>query len=131
MSIFTKIIAGEIPCYKILENDNFIAFLDVFPVAKGHVLVVPKIEVDKFYDLEADLLAEWLVFAQPIALALENAFPCKRVGMSVIGLEVPHAHLHLVPINQIDDLNFAKPKLQYSEDEMRAIQAQILEQLSA
>jgi len=131
MSIFTKIIAGEIPCYKILENDNFIAFLDVFPVAKGHVLVVPKIEVDKFYDLEADILAEWLVFAQPIALALENAFPCKRVGMSVIGLEVPHAHLHLVPINQIDDLNFAKPKLQYSEDEMRAIQAQILEQLSA
>lgn len=131
MSIFTKIIAGEIPCYKILENENFIAFLDVFPVAKGHVLVVPKIEVDKFYDLEADILAEWLVFAQPIALALENAFPCKRVGMSVIGLEVPHAHLHLVPINQIDDLNFAKPKLQYSEDEMRAIQAQILEQLSA
>lgn len=129
MSIFTKIIAGEIPCYKILENDHFIAFLDVFPVAKGHVLVVPKVEVDKFYELETSLLAEWLVFAQPIAKALEKAFTCKRVGMSVIGLEVPHAHLHLVPIQQIDDLNFAKPKLQFSEIEMKEIQARILEQL--
>lgn len=129
MSIFTKIIAGEIPSYKIAENDNFIAFLDVFPVAKGHVLVVPKLEIDKFYELEAVLLSEWLLFAQPIAIALEKAFLCKRVGMSVIGLEVPHAHLHLVPINHIDDLNFAKPKLQFSEAEMKSIQAQILEQL--
>jgi len=129
MSIFTKIIAGEIPCYKILENDNFIAFLDVFPVAKGHVLVVPKIEVDKFYDLDTSLLAEWLVFSQPIAKALEKAFTCKRVGMSVIGLEVPHAHLHLVPIQQIDDLNFAKPKLQFSETEMKEIQARIVAHL--
>ena len=95
MTIFSKIINGEIPCYKIAEDDRFLAFLDVFPLTRGHVLVIPKAEVDKFYDLDTDTLGGWIQFAQPIAKAIEKAFPCKRVGISVIGLEVPHAHMHL------------------------------------
>jgi histidine triad (HIT) family protein len=129
-TIFSKIIDGEIPCYKIAENDNFLAFLDVFPLVKGHVLVVPKLEVDKLFDLSDDLLAEMLVFAKPIAKAIENSFDCKRCGISVIGLEVPHAHMHLLPINTANDLNFTQQKISLSADELKSIQALIVEQLS-
>lgn len=129
MSVFTKIISGEIPSYRIKEDDRFVAFLDIFPLVKGHVLVVPKIEVDKVFDLPEHYLADMLVFAQPIAKAIEKAFDCKRCGLSVIGLEVPHAHLHLVPINQADDLNFTRPKLTISSEELLAIQQAILAQL--
>ena len=125
-SIFTKIINGKIPCYKIAESDSFFAFLDIFPIVKGHVLVVPKEETDKFFDVEDIFLREWLVFAKPIAKAIENAFPCDRCGISVIGLEVPHAHMHLVPINSSDDLNFTRPKLKLSEQELKEIQQKIL-----
>jgi histidine triad (HIT) family protein len=129
MTIFSKIIAREIPSYTILENDRFYAFLDIFPLVKGHVLVVPKIETDCFFDLSADYLAEILVFAQPIAKAIEKAFPCNRCGISVIGLEVPHAHVHLVPINSADDLNFSRPKLQLTTAELKAVQLAILAEL--
>lgn len=129
MTIFSKIIAREIPSYTILENDRFYAFLDIFPLVKGHVLVVPKIETDCFFDLSPDYLAEILVFAQPIAKAIEKAFPCNRCGISVIGLEVPHAHVHLVPINSADDLNFSRPKLQLSTAELKEVQMAILAQL--
>jgi histidine triad (HIT) family protein len=125
-SIFSKIIAGEIPCYKIAENDHFLAFLDVFPLVKGHVLIVPKIEVDKIFDVDDTYLSEWLVFAKPIAKAIEKAIDCKRVGISVIGLEVPHAHMHLVPINNANDINFTKEKLTLSKEELIEIQQSIL-----
>jgi histidine triad (HIT) family protein len=128
-SIFSKIIAGEIPCYKIAEDENFIAFLDVFPLVEGHVLVVPKIEEDYIFDLEENLLSSMLLFAKPIATAIKKCMPCNRVGLSVIGLEVPHAHLHLVPINSADDLNFTRPKLKLSAEQMRHIQQQILHAL--
>lgn len=128
-SIFSKIIAGEIPSYKIAENDRFFAFLDVFPIAEGHVLVVPKTETDKFFDVDDMYLAEWLIFAKPIAKAIESIFPCDRCGISVIGLEVPHAHMHLVPINSANDLNFTKPKLTLSEKEFKNIQERIVSKL--
>jgi histidine triad (HIT) family protein len=107
-SIFTKIINGEIPCYKIAENEQFIAFLDVFPVVKGHVLVIPKQEIDYIFDVPDETLAQMLVFAKPIAKAIQKVVSCKRVGLSVIGLEVPHAHLHLVPLNQLSDMDFTE-----------------------
>ena len=129
MSIFSKIISGEIPSYKIKEDENFLAFLDVFPLVKGHVLVVPKMEVDKLFDLNDALLAAMLVFAKPIAKAIEKTFDCKRCGISVIGLEVPHAHLHLVPINTADDLNFTRPKISFTKEEMIDIQQQLLNNL--
>lgn len=125
-SIFSKIIAGDIPSYKIAENDKFYAFLDIMPLVPGHTLVVPKQEVDKFFDMPQDHLAEMLVFAQPIAKAIEKAFNCKRCGISVIGLEVPHAHMHLVPINTADDLNFTRPKLKLSPEEMEDCRKKIL-----
>lgn len=128
-SVFSKIISGEIPCYKIAESDNFIAFLDITPLVEGHVLVVPKAEVNKIFDAEDKYLQEWLVFAKPIAKAIEKAFDCKRCGISVIGLEVPHAHMHLIPINSADDLNFTKPKLTVTDDRLKYIQLRILEQL--
>ena len=130
MTIFSKIIAGEIPCYKIKENENFLAFLDVFPLVKGHVLVVPKIEVDKMFDLPDNYLQEILLFAKPIAAAIEKSFDCKRCGISVIGLEVPHAHMHLVPMNSADDLNFTREKLKIVQEEMKEIQEKILENLT-
>src|SRR6185503_17707842 len=111
MTIFSKIIAGEIPSYKIAENEKFFAFLDIFPLREGHVLVVPKSETDKFFDLPAEYLSEMLLFAQPIAKAIEKSFNCNRCGISVIGLEVPHAHMHLIPINNSNDLNFNQQKL--------------------
>jgi histidine triad (HIT) family protein len=125
-SIFTKIIKGDIPSYKIAENEQFFAFLDIFPMAKGHTLVVPRIEVDKAFDLTPEVLGAWLTFAQPIAKAIEQSFPCNRCGVSIIGLEVPHAHMHLVPINSADDLNFTRPKLKLSEGELRETQDKIL-----
>ena len=130
MTLFSKIIAGELPSYKIAESDRFFAFLDIFPLREGHVLVVPKVETDKFFDLSADYLSEMLVFAQPIAKAIEKVFPCNRCGISVIGLEVPHAHLHLVPIDSADDLNFTRPKLKMSAEELKAVQVRILVALS-
>lgn len=129
MTIFSKIIAGEIPSYKIAENEKFYAFLDVFPLREGHTLVVPKTEVDNLFDLGDDYLSELLVFAKPIAKAIEKAFRCNRCGISVIGLEVPHAHVHLVPINSSNDLNFTQPKPKASDEELKKVQGKILSQL--
>jgi histidine triad (HIT) family protein len=129
MSIFTKIIHGEIPSYKIAENEQFFAFLDIFPLREGHVLVIPKVEVNKIFDLPAEYLSQMLVFAQPIAKAIEKAFPCNRCGISVIGIEVPHAHMHLLPINSANDLNFTQPKLKLSEGALKTIQEKILQHL--
>ncbi|MDR6570255.1 histidine triad (HIT) family protein [Chitinophaga ginsengisegetis] len=126
MTIFTKIIKGEIPSYKIAENEHFYAFLDVFPLVKGHTLVIPKTETDKFFDVADNLLQEWLLFAKPIAQAIEKVIPCNRIGVSVVGLEVPHAHMHLIPINSADDMNFSRSKLKLSVEEFKAIQAQIV-----
>ena len=129
MTIFSKIIQGEIPAYKIAENELFFAFLDIFPLQKGHVLVVPKIEIDKVFELPDNYLSQILVFAKPIAEAIAASFPCDRVSMMTVGLEVPHAHLHLIPINQADDLNFANPKLQLSKAELMEVQATIIAKL--
>ncbi len=126
MTIFSKIIAGEIPSYKIAESEKFFAFLDIFPLVHGHVLVVPKIETDKFFDLPDDYIAEMIVFAKPIAHAIEKAFDCNRCGVSVIGLEVPHAHLHLMPINSADDINFTNDKLSLTPGEFLNVQKSIL-----
>lgn len=126
MTIFSKIIVGEIPSYKIAENEKFFAFLDIFPLVKGHVLVVPKIEVDKMFDLPEEYLGELLIFAKPIAKAIEKAFDCNRCGVEVVGLEVPHAHLHLIPINSSNDLNFTRSKLKLSDAELKEVQLKIL-----
>ena len=129
VSIFTKIISGEIPSYKIKEDARFFAFLDIMPLREGHVLVVPKAEVDKFFDQDDDHLAQLLLFAKPIARAIEKSFPCNRCGLSVIGLEVPHAHLHLIPINSANDLNFTQPKIKVSEAQLKDAQQKILAHL--
>jgi histidine triad (HIT) family protein len=129
MTIFSKIIAGEIPSYKIAENEKFFAFLDIFPLVKGHVLVVPKVEVDKLFDVPDNYLAALLLFAKPIAHAIEKSFDCNRCGVSVIGLEVPHAHIHLMPINSANDINFTNDKLKLSADELKAIQQKIIAHL--
>lgn len=130
MTIFSKIIAGEIPSYKIAENEKCFAFLDIFPLVKGHTLVIPKIEIDNLFDLPKDYLQEMLVFAQPIAKAIERSFRCNRCGISVVGLEVPHAHIHLVPINSMDDLNFTRGKLKLSQEELKETQQKILSNLT-
>ena len=129
MTIFSKIIAGEIPSYKIAENEKFYAFLDIFPLVKGHVLVVPKTEVDNMFDLPDAYLSGLLVFAKPIAKAIEKSFHCNRCGMEVVGLEVPHAHLHLIPINSSDDLNFTRKKLKLSDEELKQVQQKILKNI--
>jgi len=129
MTIFSKIIAGEIPSYKIAENEKFFAFLDIFPLVKGHVLVIPKIEVDNMFDLPDEYLSELLVFAKPIAKAIERSFSCNRCGMEVVGLEVPHTHLHLIPVNSSDDLNFTRKKLKLSDEELKKVQEKILQNL--
>jgi histidine triad (HIT) family protein len=129
MTIFSKIIAGEIPSYKIAENEHFFAFLDIFPLAEGHVLVVPKHETDNLFDLSNEYLSGILLFSRPIAKAIEKAFPCNRCGISVVGLEVPHAHVHLIPINSADDLNFTRAKLKLSPEELKAVQQKILAEL--
>jgi histidine triad (HIT) family protein len=130
MTLFSKIIAGEIPSYAVAENDHFFAFLDIFPLVEGHVLVVPKVEVDQFFDLPESYLKEILLFAQPIAKAIEKAFDCNRCGISVVGLEVPHAHLHLLPINSADDLNFTRGKLKLTAEQLKAVQQKIIEALA-
>lgn len=129
MTIFSKIIAGEIPSYKIAEDENFYAFLDIFPLVKGHVLVIPKVEVDKFFDMDDQYLSRILLFAKPIAKAIEKVIDCNRCALSVVGLEVPHAHLHLLPINSIDDTNFTRGKLKLPDDELKQIQEKIVNAL--
>jgi histidine triad (HIT) family protein len=129
MTIFSKIIAGQIPSYKIAESDKFFAFLDIYPVQKGHTLVIPKIEVDKIFDVPDEYLAELLVFAKPIAKAIERSFKCNRVNIITVGLEVPHAHVHLIPINHTNDMNLLNDKLKLSTDEMKEIQQKIVSKL--
>lgn len=124
-SIFTKIINGEIPAYKIAENDKFLAFLDVNPLQKGHTLVIPKTEIDYIFDLENDMLAEMMVFAKEVAKKIEATIECNRIGVAVIGLEVPHAHIHLIPINKMDDMNFANQKMSLSKHDFIEIQEKI------
>ncbi len=126
MTLFSKIIEGEIPSYKIAESDLFFAFLDIFPLVKGHVLIVSKKETDKFFDLPNDYLSSILLFAKPIAQAIEQIFDCNRCGISVVGLEVPHAHLHLLPIHSADDLNFTRNKLKLTVEEFTEIQQRII-----
>ena len=125
-SIFTLIINGEIPCYKIAEDDRFLAFLDINPLAKGHSLVVPKVEVDYLFDLDEDLLGDMMKFAKKVALAIDATMDCKRVGVAVLGLEVPHAHIHLCPINDLFDIDFSKPKLKLTKEEFIEIQEEIV-----
>ncbi len=129
MTIFSKIIAGEIPCYKLAENEHFIAFLDIFPLRKGHTLVVPKIEVDKLFDVPDEYLSGLLTFAKPIAKAIEKAYPCDRVSILTVGLEVPHAHVHLIPMNKTEDMNLLNPKLSLSKEEFLEVQQRILDSL--
>lgn len=117
-SVFTRIIHGEIPCHKIAETDRFIAFLDITPLKEGHTLVVPKQEVDYIFDIDNELYAEYTLFTKIVAQAIKKAIPCKKVGVAVIGLEVPHAHIHLIPINAVDDMNFAKAKLNPSAESL-------------
>lgn len=124
-SLFSKIISGEIPCHKIAENDRFLAFLDISPLREGHTLVIPKNEVDYIFDLPKNELSEMLVFCEPIAKKIQKVVPCRRIGISVIGLEVPHAHIHLVPIDSADDLNFTRPKLQLSQEQLKNLAEQI------
>lgn len=124
-SIFTKIAAGEIPSYKCAENDKFYAFLDINPLVKGHTLVIPRKEVDYIFDLTDEELAEMTVFAKRVAAAIKRAFPCKKVGMAVLGLEVPHAHIHLVPMNSEKDMIFSNPKLKLTDDEFKEIAEKI------
>jgi len=130
MTIFTRIIRGEIPAYRIAEDDFFLAFLDINPLREGHTLVIPKIETDRFFDLEEKYLSRILVFSKPIAKAIESSFDCNRCGLTVIGLEVPHAHIHLIPINQVSDMDFKKAKLKLNEEAFRKIQAKIISNLS-
>lgn len=120
-SIFTKIIKGEIPCYKIAEDDRFIAFLDVFPIKKGHTLVVPKAQIDYLFDLDDSLLSDLMLFAKKVAQKMERAISCERIGVAVIGLEVPHAHIHLVPLDTVGDIDFSQPKIRLSTEEMAEI----------
>jgi histidine triad (HIT) family protein len=129
VTLFSKIISGEIPSYTIAENERFFAFLDIYPLREGHTLVVPKLEVDRFFDMPDDYLAGLILFAKPIAHAIERSFDCNRCGLSVVGLEVPHAHLHLIPIDHADDLNFTRPKKKLTPDQLRSAQDKILRHL--
>jgi histidine triad (HIT) family protein len=120
-SLFTRIVRGEIPCHKVAEDDRFLAFLDIAPLRMGHTLVIPKVEVDRFFDLPSDVLADMLPFAQQVAQRIKAVVPCDRVGLAVIGLEVPHAHLHLIPIDAMEDMDFGRPKLKPGPDELAAL----------
>jgi histidine triad (HIT) family protein len=124
-SIFSRIVAGEIPCHRVAEDEHFLAFLDIQPLAHGHTLVIPKIEVDRFFDMPQDLLAGINPFARDVAQKIERAVPCKRVGLAVIGLEVPHAHMHLIPLQSVSDINFEQPKLEVSSEELAAMAERI------
>jgi histidine triad (HIT) family protein len=125
-SLFTKIVEGESPAYKVAENDKYLAFLDIMPLVEGHVLVIPKQEVDYVFDLEDDVLAGLHIFAKKVAKALDTVIPCSRIGVAIIGLEVPHTHVHLVPLNTMDDINFTRPKLSLSKEKMESIQKKII-----
>ena len=129
-TLFSRIVTGEIPCYKISESDKYLAFLDVFPLAKGHVLVIPKKETDYIFDIEEEEFAGLHLFSQKVARAIKKAIPCKRVGVAVIGLEVPHAHIHLIPLNSVSDINFSLPKLTLSKEELEETAKKIREQLT-
>lgn len=124
-TIFTRIINGEIPCYRVAEDDNYFAFLDINPLKAGHTLVVPKKETDYIFDISDDELSGMIVFSKKVAAAIKAAYPCNRVGVAVLGLEVPHAHIHLVPMDSMEDINFRNPKLKFSQDEFRQIAANI------
>ncbi|MFN0292809.1 HIT family protein [Pedobacter helvus] len=130
-SIFSKIIAGDIPAHKVAETDDFLAFLDISPLVLGHVLVIPKKEVDYIFDLEDDLYQGLMLFAKHVAAGIKKAYPCDRVGVAVIGLEVPHAHVHLIPINSMNDMNFANPKLKLNQEELAEVAAKIKAKLEA
>lgn len=124
-SIFTKIVKGEIPCYKIAESEKYLAFLDIFPLAKGHTLVIPKKETDYIFDIQDEDFAGLHLFSKKVAKAIEKAIPCQRIGVAVLGLEVPHAHIHLIPINHVSDINFSRPKLNFPSETMEEIAASI------
>ena len=124
-SIFSKIVSGDMPAYKVAEDENYLAFLDIFPLAYGHVLVIPKKETDYIFDMESDEYLELFRFTKQVANAMNQVIVCKRIGMAVVGLEVPHAHIHLVPLNNVSDINFERPKLKFSEDKMREIAQKI------
>lgn len=126
-SIFTKIVKGQIPCYKLAENEEFLAFLDIAPLAKGHALVIPKRETDYIFDIESDEYARLWQFSQKVAIAQKKVISCERIGVAVIGLEVPHAHIHLVPINGVEDINFSRPKLSLAKEEMEQVAASIVQ----
>lgn len=126
-SLFTKIVNGEVPAYKVAENERYLAFLDIFPLAKGHVLVIPKEEIDYIFDIDDEQLAGLHVFAKSVAKKIEKVIPCERVGVAVIGLEVPHAHVHLIPLQSVEDINFSRPKLKLSEEELESIARTIRE----
>lgn len=128
-SIFTRIVNGEIPAYKVAETPDFLAFLDIQPLGQGHTLVIPKQEIDYIYDLEDDLLARMMVFSKRVAEAIKKVIPCNRIGVAVVGLEVPHAHVHLIPINSISDMSFAKPRLKLSREEMTRLATEISKQV--
>ena len=128
-SIFSRIVAGEIPCYKVAEDENYFAFLDISPMVKGHTLVIPKREVDYIFDLEDDALAGLHLFAKKVAVALKKAFPCQRIGMAVLGMEVPHTHIHLIPLQKESDMLFSNPKLSFTPEEMAEIAEAIRKQL--
>lgn len=128
-SIFSKIIAGEIPCYKVAETSEFLAFLDINPLTEGHILVIPKQEVDYIFDLDSETYVGLMLFAQIVASGLKKAISCQRIGISVIGLEIPHAHIHLIPINSIDDMNFSRPKLSFTKEELEATAEKIKDKL--
>ena len=130
MTVFSKIVAGEIPCYKVAENKDFLAFLDINPLAKGHTLVIPKKEVDYIFDLDTETYTGLMAFARRVAKALKKVIDCQRVGVAVLGMEVPHTHVHLIPLQKESDMNFSNPKKEFSSDEMSAIADQILSQMS-
>ncbi|MGN6395943.1 MAG: HIT family protein [Mucilaginibacter sp.] len=131
MTIFSKIVAGEIPAYIVAETIDYLAFLDINPLAEGHVLVIPKKEVDYIFDMEDDLYAGLQIFAKIVATGLKKAIPCKRIGVAVIGIEVPHVHIHLIPMNRVDDLNFARPKLSFTPEQLEATAEKIREALKS
>ena|ERR1700744_4938886 len=129
MSIFSKIVSGEVPAYKVAETLDYLAFLDINPLAEGHVLVIPKQEVDYLFDLDDELYTGLQIFAKIVAVGIKKSIPCKKVGVAVIGLEVPHAHIHLIPMNRVDDMNFSRPKLSFSPEELEATMNKIREGL--
>ncbi len=124
-TVFSRIVVGEIPCHKILEDDRFLAFLDVFPLVEGHTLVIPKVEVDYIFDMEDTMLGDMTIFSKKVASMLKSSIPCLKIGVSVIGLEVPHAHIHLIPMHQVSDMNFSKPKLSLTQSELSQIAEKI------